>query len=257
MTLRNPDALGTKHRNAFTLLTAANTKTIKGEKAGYFSAILYLAPHTLGGGATLCPHSTEDCRAMCLAGAGMSGLPLQTAAKLNRTRLFNENRRAFLGALARDVERLEIIAEREGLKPVLRLNGTSDIMWERVYPGWEKLSGVQRMDYTKIPLEHRKPDLDPGYHLTFSYMGPQDAERAVRYLDHGHSVAVVVPEDVKAAHLAHDNHHWPLVDGDEHDLRFLDPPGSLVLLKPKGRVRTGLIRPDVLRELATGAIAST
>lgn len=255
MTLRNPDALGTKHRNAFTLMTAANSKTIKGEKSGYFSAILYLAPHTLGGGATLCPHSTEDCLAMCLAGAGMSGLPLQTQAKLNRTRLFNEDRPAFLRSLARDIERLEIIAENEGLKPVLRLNGTSDIMWERVYPGWEKLR-VQRMDYTKIPIEYRKPDIDPGYHLTYSYMGPQDAERAVRYLSHGHSVAAVVPEDVKDALLSHDNHHWPLVDGDEHDLRFLDPPGSLVLLKPKGRVRTGLMRPNVLRELAEAAMVA-
>lgn len=249
MTLRSPDALGTKHRNAFTLLTAANTKTIKGEKAGYFSAILYLAPHTLGGGATLCPHSTDDCRAMCLAGAGMSGLPLQLQAKLNRTKLFNENREAFVDSLARDIEKLKRIAKTEGLKPVLRLNGTSDVMWERIFPGWEHL-GVQRMDYTKIPLEHRKPDLDAGYHLTYSYMGPQDAERAIRYLAHGHSVAAVVPIDVKDALLSRPDHRRPLVDGDAHDLRFLDPPGSLVLLRPKGRIRTGLMRPDVLRELA-------
>lgn len=255
MTLRNPDALGTKHRNAFTLLTAANTKTIKGEKAGYFSAILYLAPHTLGGGATLCPHSTEDCRTMCLAGAGMSGLPLQLQAKLNRTRLFNEDRPAFLATLARDIEKLKRIALAEGLKPVLRLNGTSDIMWERVFPDWEQL-GLQRMDYTKIPLEHRKPDRDPTYHLTYSYMGLQDAERAIRYLDAGCSVAAVVPETVKDELLSCVNHRWPLVDGDAHDLRFLDPPGSLVLLKPKGRIVTGLLRPDVIRELASAAMVA-
>lgn len=248
MTLRNPDALGTKHRNAFTLLTAANTKTIKGEKAGYFSAILYLAPHTLGGGVTLCPHSTEDCRTMCLAGAGMSGLPLQLQAKLNRTRLFNEDRPAFLATLARDIGKLKRIAAAEGLKPVLRLNGTSDIMWERVFPDWGQL-GLQRMDYTKIPLEHRQPDFDPGYHLTYSYMGPQDAERAVRYLGAGYSVAAVVPEDVKGALLKRSDHRWNLVDGDEHDLRFLDSPGSLVLLKPKGRVHTELMRPNVIAEL--------
>jgi hypothetical protein len=102
--------------------------------------------------------------------------------------------------------------------------------------------------------EHRRPP--PNYHLTYSYMGPQDAERAVRYLAGGHSVAVVVPLEVKEALLAFpDQHRWPLIDGDVDDLRFLDPPGALVLLKPKGRVRTDLMRPRVLTELRA-AIAS-
>lgn len=241
------DAVGTAYRGAFKLLTVANLKTPKGEALGYLTGILYLAPHTMGGGVTLCPHSTPDCRVMCLAGAGMSGLPLQLAAKVRRTQLFNNRRAEFLSALARDVERLQIIADKEGLRPVLRLNGTSDVLWERVYPEWENLR-VQRMDYTKIPLAVRHTD--PAYHLTYSYMGPQDAERAVGYLAAGHSVAAVVPATIKDALLSRPDHRWPLVDGDEHDLRFLDPPGSLVLLKPKGHIRTGLVRPDVLRELA-------
>ncbi len=245
--------LGFKHRNAFKLLTAANHKTPKGETGGYFTAILYLAPHTLGGGATLCPHSTEDCRAMCLAGAGMSGLPLQLQAKLNRTAMFNERRGEFIATLLADIARLRKIAAMEGAKPVLRLNGTSDVLWERIIPAWVDL-GVQRMDYTKIPLHLRRTD--PGYHLTYSYMGPQDAERAVGYLAAGHSVAVVVPAELKDEMLSRPDHRWPLVDGDAHDLRFLDPPGSLVLLKPKGHIRTGLVRPDVLRELAAVKVAA-
>lgn len=244
------DSIGHKHRNAFKLLTCSNHKTPKGEAAGYLTAILYLAPHTSGGGATLCPHSTNDCRAMCLAGAGMSGLPRQLEAKRRRTQMFNDERADFLDRLSGDIGRLKEIAADEGLTPALRLNGSSDVLWERQAWLWAGL-GVQRYDYTKIPLHLRHAD--PGYHLTYSYMGPQDAARAVAYLAAGHSVAVVVPSDLKDELLSRPDHRWRLVDGDEHDLRFLDPTGSLVLLKPKGYVRTGLIRPDVMHELGAAA----
>lgn len=179
---RDTSSLGFKHRNAFLLLTAANHKTPKGEVAGYLTAILYLAPHTSGNGPTVCPHSTPACREMCLAGAGLSGLPRQLAAKQRRTSYFHNNRAGFLADLLTDVALLKMLAADEGLKPALRLNGTSDIMWEREGWDWSGL-GVQRYDYTKIPLHHRRAD--PGYHLTYSYMGPDDAERAVGYLAAG------------------------------------------------------------------------
>jgi hypothetical protein len=240
-----------RYRSSFTLLTALSSKTVKGESSGYLTGILYLSPHTSGGGATLCPHSTEDCRAMCLAGAGLSGLPLQLEAKRRRTEYFNLSREAFLADLMRDIHKLKAICAKEGLKPAVRLNGTSDVLWERQAWPWSTL-GVQRYDYTKVPLHMRHTD--PGYHLTYSYMGPQDAPRARRYLANGFSVAVVVPPEVKDKLLSRPDHRWPMVDGDLTDLRFLDPPGSVVLLKPKGHVRTGLVRPNFLREFADATL---
>lgn len=252
--MRDNHSLGFKHRNAFNLLTAVNMKTPKGEALGVFTAILYLMPHSSGGGATLCPHSTEACRAMCLAGAGLSGLPKQLGAKMRRTKLFNEDRPEFLRLLMADIAKLKKIAKDEGLKPALRLNGTSDAIWERIIPGWEDL-GLQRYDYTKIPLEHRRTDSQ--YHLTYSVEGPQDMSRAVRYLRAGQSVAVVVPEEIKSSapswiRLGDDIAE--VIDGDLSDARFLDPPASIVLLKPKGHIRTGLIRPDIFNELKAAAI---
>lgn len=249
----NAGNIGFKHRNAFTLLTASNHKTPKGEGLGYFSAVLYLMPHTSGGGATLCPMSTEACREMCLAGAGLSGLPKQLGAKMRRTKLFNEDRPEFLRLLMADIAKLKKIASDEGLKPALRLNGSSDALWERIVPGWEDLQ-IQRYDYSKVPLEYRR--VDPCYHLTYSIEGPQDMARAVRYLRAGQSVAVVVPEGVKASapswiRLGDDIAE--VIDGDLSDTRFLDPPASIVLLKPKGHVRTGLIRPDIFNELRAAA----
>lgn len=249
-----------RHRSAFRLLTMCNGKTPKGEAANWLTAILYMAPHTSGGGkTTLCPMSTPDCRAMCLASAGLSGLPKQLGAKLTRTFMFNNDRERFLDLLLADIEKLKRIAAIEGMKPALRLNGSSDVTWERIVPGWEDL-GLQRYDYTKIWLEHRR--VDPAYHLTFSYESEKDAPRALDYLAAGHSVAAVVPEDLKhRAVLANERlrlgRHvdFTVVDGDLADTRFLDPPGSLVLLKPKGHVRTGLLRPNLFLELRAAAEA--
>ncbi len=231
MTARaHPDSLAFRYRSACKLLTLANYKTPKGEKENYLTGILYMAPHTSGGGATLCPHSTEACRAMCLSGSGLSGLPRQMNAKLRRTEFFNRNRGTFLR--------------------VLRLNGTSDIDWARLDWDWDGL-GLQKYDYTAWPLHYRRTS--PDYHLTYSYKGPEDVGRAVGYLDAGHSIAAVVPLDIKEELLSRPDHRWPVIDGDLTDLRFLDPPGSVVLLRPKGHVISSLIRPNLMRELASAA----
>jgi len=243
----HPNSLAFRYRSACKLLTLANYKTPKGEAQDYLTGILYLAPHVSGGGATLCPHSTEACRTMCLSGSGLSGLPRQMAAKVRRTQFFNRNRGTFLRVLADDVARLREIAAKHGVTPVLRLNGVSDVLWERQEWDWDGL-GLQRYDYTKVPLHLRRASQD--YHLTYSVGGPEDMERAVGYLAAGHSVAAVVPADIKDDLLSRANHRWPLVDGDAHDLRFLDPPGSVVLLKPKGRILTELVRPNILGELS-------
>lgn len=240
---------GFRHRSALKLMTMCNGKTPKGEAAGYLSAILYLMPHTSGGGVTLCPHSTEACRAMCLAGSGLSGLPKALGAKQKRTTALMTDPVAFGLALVEDIHRLVILADAEEMRPVVRLNGTSDILWERDFRGlFGAYPEVQFMDYTKVPLEHRKPPAN--YHLTFSHAAAEDAGRSVAYLADGRSVAAVVDEAQKAALLevAYLG-RFRYVDGDEHDLRFLDPSGSIVLLKPKGHVVTSLLRPALHDEL--------
>lgn len=246
---RMAGSVGWRYRSAFKLLTALNHKTPKGEAEGWFTAILYLAPHVMAGGPTVCPHSTQACRTMCLAGAGMSGLATQTAAKIRRTRLYHEDRREFFDRLSADLIRLCEIARKERLKPAVRLNGTSDILWERelsmkLYPA------LRFYDYTKVPLAHRAPPAN--YHLTYSIGGPEDLARAWSYLARGQSCAVVVPEKAKAGLLTSIPKALGVaaIDGDEHDLRFLDPAPCIVLLKPKGRITTELIRKDFLSEMA-------
>lgn len=55
------------------LLTVGNPKTEKGEKLGYWTAVLHLAPARLSGH-EVCPGATIGCRAACLNTAGRGGL---------------------------------------------------------------------------------------------------------------------------------------------------------------------------------------
>ena len=86
---------------------------------------------------------------------------------------------------------------------------------------------VQFYDYTKVPGR----DLGiPNYHLTFS-LAESNEEDAAAELQRGMNIAVVF-DGVPSEYLG-----VPVVDGDESDLRFLDPSGVVVGLKAKGEAR--------------------
>jgi hypothetical protein len=255
----------------FALLTVGNPKTMKGEKAGYLTAILHLAPASLSGW-NVCPMATEGCRAACLNTAGRGGMAkgagrLQVseivagtrtnsiqAARVRRTRWFFTDRPGFMTALANDIARFVKFAKAHGMLPAVRLNGTSDIRWEReavpVGPGkafrnlMTLFPGVQFYDYTKIA---NRRDLPANYRLTFSAADGNE-EQAKAALAGGMSVAVVFrSKEVRAKYMAMGE--WPfgarVIDGDETDLRFLDPAGVIVGLYAKGNAkadRSGFVR---------------
>jgi len=217
------------------LLTTGNTKTIKGEKQGFITYILHLSPAEVAGVGNMCAMSTLGCRTGCLNTSGHGGMIIAATgtnavqeARKRKTRLFAANRRAFVELLADDVARAIKQAARKGMTPVFRLNGTSDIAWEK-YGIIEQFPDVQFYDYTKIP-DRKVSHLD-NYHLTFSRAEDNDlnVRRAVAA---GMNVAVVfrkkLPEEWRGL---------PVINGDEHDLRFLDPDGAVVGLKAKGRAR--------------------
>ncbi len=68
------------------LLSFKNSKTIKGEKLGIKTAILYLSPYTQNSkGINLCSHATEGCAKACLFGSGAARFSGVQAGKLNKT----------------------------------------------------------------------------------------------------------------------------------------------------------------------------
>ena len=95
----------------------------------------------------------------------------------------------------------------------------------------DALPGVQFYDYTKLP----KPWLrtKPNYHLTFSYSERSSWAEVEACLAHGINVAVVF-DRLKGDDLPTTFAGVRVIDGDTHDLRFLDPTPALVGLRFKG-----------------------
>jgi len=216
------------------LLTFANAKTPKGESRGVLTGILYLVPSDGSGRGNLCPFASAGCRVACLYTAGRGRMAPIAAGRKRKTDLFFDDAVAFVDMLAADIARLVKRAERKGMSPAVRLNGTSDVPWERMRGTdgqtlIERFPGVQFYDYTKRP---NRVNLPSNYHLTFSRSECNDAQCRIE-LSRGRNVAVVF-DTPKGMALPLTWHGFRVIDGDESDLRFLDPAGVVVGLRAKG-----------------------
>ena len=234
----------------FKLLSTANPKIQKGTKLGYLSFILHLAPATLSGKET-CPKRTAGCTAACLNTAGRGGMfrkgentNIIQQARIRKTKYFFEARDYFMADLKKDIELGIKQATKLGLTPVFRLNGTSDLAWEKYTINdqniFELFPNVQFYDYTKVL--GRKVSKYSNYHLTFSAADGNDADVA-RAVEQGMNVAAVF-DKLPEQYLGR-----PVINADEHDLRFLDPKGTIAGLKAKGRAKkdtTGFVRKTIM-----------
>ncbi len=219
-----------------------NYKTAKGQAKGYMTGILYLSPADLSG-YEVCPMRSPGCTAACLNTAGRGGMNSVQKSRLNKTRWYFNERDTFMAQLVKDIEALIRKAKREGYTPCVRLNGTSDIPWERVPVGefaniMSMFPAVQFYDYTKITkraIAHARGEMPANYHLTFSAT-ESNKDDVLRVLAAGGNVAIVYFEQPLGKP--------GVVDADETDLRFLDQSddavegrGLICALKAKGKAR--------------------
>ena len=223
----------------FKLLSTANPKIQKGTKLGYLSFILHLAPADLSGHNT-CPKATAGCKSACLNTAGRGGMFRKgentntiQKARIRKTQYFYNARQDFMLDLKKDIEKGIKLAAKLGLTPVFRLNGTSDLSWEKydMLPGlnvFECFPTVQFYDYTKVL--GRKVKGIANYFLIFSKADGNDSDVAEAILQ-GMNVAAVF-DQLPAEHMGR-----PVINADEHDLRFLDDKGVIAGLKAKGRAK--------------------
>jgi hypothetical protein len=164
-------------------------------------------------------------------------------ARIRKTVQYFFDREQFLADLEADIRKGIKFAEKQGLTPVFRLNGTSDLSVEK----WgiiEKFPTVQFYDYTKVlgrKVSHLK-----NYHLTFSAADGNDADVA-KAIAQGMNVAAVFDE-VPAEYMGR-----PVINADETDLRFLDPKGVICGLKAKGKAKkdtSGFVRRTIMMATA-------
>src|SRR6478736_3115177 len=217
-------------------------KTVKGQKHGYLTGIIYLAPHKLSGLGNVCPHASKGCAKACLNTAGRGIFDRTQAARIRKTRLFFQDRLEFLELLRFDLNLLVATAKLERMTPCARLNGTSDIPWEK-FGVMEEFPSLQFYDYTKHHtrmmrfLQHGKfatAEVPKNYHLTFS-RSESNEDKCLEVLRWGGNVAVVFSKELPATW-----HDYPVVCGDETDLRFLDGKNVVIGLTAKGRAKHDL-----------------
>jgi hypothetical protein len=215
------------------LLTSptANPKVAKNEKVGVLASVLHLAPANLSG-YEVCPGRSAGCTAACLHYAGNPVyMNNKTKARVRKTKQFFEQRDEFMSQLIKEIAALERKASRLNMEPAVRLNGTSDIVWERKPVGGAAnimalFPNVQFYDYTKLP---RDPKLLPkNYHLTVS-LSESNQDKIEKAIDWGYNIAVVFEDKLPETYLG-----LPVISGDEHDFRPVDPKGCVVGLVVKG-----------------------
>jgi hypothetical protein len=213
------------------LLTIDNAKTSKGQKLGYLTGILYLAPAKISG-FEVCPKRSAGCTAACLYTAGHGRFTYTQEARIRKAKWFFEDRNDFLTQLRKDIKSLVKKAAKMNLTPAVRLNGTSDIEWIR-FGIMDEFPHVQFYDYTKVLRRISEQKVPLNYHLTFSKneSNDTDCEEALKL---GTNVAVVFSVK-KNKPLPTTWKGYPVYDGDETDVRFLDPKGGVVIgLRAKG-----------------------
>jgi hypothetical protein len=230
------------------LFSTGNPKVLKGTKQGFNTYILHLAPANISGYET-CPKRTAGCTAACLNTAGRGGMfkkgentNVIQQARIRKTKMFFESREVFMQLVVKDIELAIKQSAKKNLVPVFRLNGTSDLSFEKyevfrngvLYRNiFEAFAEVQFYDYTKI-LGRKVNDI-ANYHLTFSAADGNDAD-VRKAIAQGYNVATVF--GIKKSLPMPDTYEGrPVFDGDDSDLRFLDPKGVVVGLYAKGKAK--------------------
>lgn len=206
------------------LNSGGDAKTIKGEKKGWKTYIMYLSPFKDNSkGINICSHASAGCVAGCLVGSGRGRFDNVHKARRNKTEYFLHDRVGFLNQLYKD---LTLIAKRhKGEKIAIRLNGTSDVTWEKFKIKdnknlMELFPQFSFYDYTKNHFRFEK-QLPKNYSLVFS-RSEINHEKSIELLNRGIKVAMVFDKTPKK------HEGFKVVNGDENDLTFLRKKGVII-----------------------------
>ena len=202
---------------------------------GFLSTVMYIAPSSASGIINPCPFSSPECEKTCLVSSSFHmNMDNSRVARLQRTAYFVHNRQAFKEMLVKEVQKHIKKAKGLGLVPVVRLNGTSDLPWEIIFPDlFIMFPEVIWYDYTKYPITKRT-SLPSNYYLLRSRSENNGGDLSAM-IQKG-NVAVVF-DTKKGTPLPPTFQGFPVFDGDVTDLRFLDPKNVIVGLRAKGKAK--------------------
>lgn len=156
-------------------------------------------------------------------------------ARIAKTRFLFNDREGFLDQLKVEIRKAERSALKKDLVPCFRLNLTSDFEWEKT-DIFETFRHLTFYDYTKSidrMMSFLTGNMPPNYHLTYSRSERPGNDLVCKgFLKSGGNVACVF-----RGSLPYTWQGFPVIDGDETDLRFLDGKGKVIGLVEKGLAR--------------------
>jgi len=209
------------------LSVSSDTKSIKSAAHGWLTGVMFLEPDK-----KLCPNMSPGCGESCLKSSGRMAFDSALVARVQRTLLWKHEPDMFLNALIMEVQQLTEKAEKQDMKPCVRLNGTSDVAWEKFFP-MDVFPDVQFFDYTKnihrFRHQKKRDDWPENYKLLYS-RSEHNTLVCDDLLTEGENICVVFDEVPKK---------WRghrVIDGDRHDLWFTElKPFEIWGVKAKGK----------------------
>jgi hypothetical protein len=222
------------------LLTESNQKIRKGEKLGFFTVGLHLAPARLAGlDINLCPWASKGCEAACLNTSGHGAFSSVQESRIRKTHFFWFSKAQFLKQLVSEIEAAKRKAARKSLTLAVRLNLTSDVMWETIEDEsgktiFQHFPETVFYDYTKSRKRMENfltGNFPRNYSLTFS-RSESNAKEVEKISKAGGNVAIVF-----RGKLPNEWNGKRVISGDESDARFTDPKNVIVGLLEKGKAK--------------------
>ena len=224
-------------------LLTKNTKLDKGNKYEYYNIGLQLAPSYISGFNT-CPNASINCGMSCLNFTGhgakhmlnKNNIHMVLKARIIRTILFFEYRKQFKNRLIQEINLHKNKVKKlndnnlndKKIKICIRLNVLSDIKHEKINKDiLEMFKDIQFYDYSKIlnrDIKHLS-----NYHLTISRN--ELNKDIIKDMPHNKAYVFNVKRNDK---LPEYYENKKVIDGDLHDLRFLDNKDVIVGLRYKG-----------------------
>ena len=204
--------------------------------------VTFLEASNFSGFVNLCPHSTPQCREHCL-GHTSGHMPYRNNRIAQRVRTEQLVDKTF-GSLIILLDELERHAKRihkKGKLATWRPNGDSDIPWELAAWFLSLVHGVgidQIFDYTKnhARLLSIAVLMLPSQSIRY-YLAPSATERTLPSQLRGGMVVIVDIEENDPIPATYGDFETIDGDWDNGDLRFLDDPTKLVLIRKKGSLR--------------------
>ena len=222
----------------------------------YFVQILHLAPSWAALFNT-CSMATLGCGTNCLNESGhgqphmmSDGIHHVHVARVLRTLIWFKYRDQFKAKMQREIESQRVKAYRMDAIPVIRPNGTSDLRFESLWPElFAENPDFVFYDYSKDMS--RNVSHIANYSLCYSVSEKTTESDIQTAFANGLNCVVVLrlkkDQDKPALWQGR-----PMIDGDKHDLRFLDPKGVFVGLYAKASAygdQTGFVH-DLILESA-------